>query len=240
MITMKQSLQICILGILLTLMGSGPAFARGFSDATLLGSYIVRFAGHSSNGDADGIGILSFDGEGNFSGTDGPNCQLSGSYTIGRTGSMAIGTDPNTFFTPGCFYHIASFWNLVLADRTGSRVYASGYREDTDTESATLTRRWVIQRHTFTAADLSGYYGFLIRSRLPFPVASNGPDATGAGEVSGVGLLHSDGAGNVSVNIISLQTYKPGPQFATCSGTTDGTYTVNPDGTGSLSLPKNI
>jgi hypothetical protein len=243
MISPKQILRVCALGVVL-LSAVGTAFAQPpnpmhFSNRSLVGSYIMEFGGHSADGDGNGIGILSFDGKGNFSGTDGPNCQISGVYTIidsDGTGTMNITTDPNVFNTPGCFYHIWPNWTFVIADPSASKVYASGSSAPTDTQSATLTRRWVIQRHTFTAADLSGPYAFLIRSRLPFPVASNGPNPTGAGEVAGVGILHSDGIGNISANIYILQTYLPGPQYSACSGTTSGSYTINADGTGSLRL----
>jgi hypothetical protein len=241
MASIKQALRVCALGILLTLAGSGPAFAGPlrFSNSSLVGSYIVEFFGHSRDGEGDGIGIFSFDGKGNLSGTDGSNCQLSGVYTIGSdgTGTMSITTDPNVFNTPGCFFRIRPAWNLVIADRTGSKVYASGSRDATDTQSATFTRRWIIQRHHFAAADLSGSYAFLIRTRYPIPqFGSSDPDATEAGRVAGVGILHSDGIGNISATIIILQTFKPGPQYSACSGTTNGSYTVNPDGTGTLSL----
>ena len=73
----------------------------------------------------------------------------------------------------------------------------------------------------FTLADLSGSYALTI----------SGGRTQDVGQIAGVGVLHSDGKGNVSVTV-SFQALA-----ATCSGTTNGTYVVNPDGTGSISLP---
>lgn len=68
--------------------------------------------------------------------------------------------------------------------------------------------------------SLSGSYAFLISG-----VGGND------GMIAGLGMLNSDGKGNASVTL-NCQT-----SFANCSGTTDGTYTVNRDGTGTLNLP---
>jgi len=221
MIGKQQCVWVCSLGVLLTLAGVGPALAQHtakarllpFSNSTLFGSYILRFAGYNTDkGFADGLGIFSFDGKGNLSGADlqGLDCHVSGSYSMNGdgTGSVSI--------APACLYHLPGDWNFVIADRLGGKIYAFA-----SAVSATFTRR-VILRHRFTAADLSGSYAFLIRTSFP--------GAMGAGELAGVGILHPDGKGTASATI-ALQA-----QFATCSGTTNGTYTVNPDGTGTLSL----
>ena len=226
----KQGLRVCALrfslgAVLLSAVG-GTAFAgQIFSDSSLFGSYILSFNGYSSvRGFLAGLGIFSFDGKGNLSGADlqGLNCQISGSYTVNSngTGSMSL--------APACLWAISG-WDFVIANRLGNKVYAFAKPQAIPSYpgsaiSATFTRR-VTLGHSFTAADLSGSYAFLING------TGAAVEATNVGEVAGVGILHSDGKGNASATL-SFQALA-----ATCSGTTNGAYTVNPDGTGILSLP---
>ena len=202
---------------LLTVLVVSRAFAQKtatFSDASLFGSYTVRFATYNFQG----LGIFSFDGKGNVSGSEEVEstvCQVSGSYTVNRdgTGSMSL--------APTCSFDISG-WNFVIADPLGNTAYAFTTEVGPPPEpgvSATFTRR-VVLRPNFTVARLSGSYALLISG-----VGGND------GMIFGLGILNSDGKGNASVTL-NFQT-----SFASCSGTTNGTYTVNPDGTGTLNLP---
>ena len=233
MIGKQQRLWVCALGaVLLTLAGVGRAFDQNaaraslFSNSSLFGSYVLSFAGYSNPGPGffAGLGIFSFDGKGNLSGADlqGLGCHVSGSYTVNNDGTGSIS------LAPACLWSIPG-WNFVIANRLGGKVYAFASDSPTviNTVSATFTRR-VTLGHSFTAADLSGSYAFLING------TGASTEAVGYGELAGAGILHSDGKGNASATIALHTQLNSFPTI--CSGTTNGTYTVNPDGTGTLSL----
>ena len=110
---------------------------------------------------------------------------------------------------------IADF-SFFIADRFGNKVYASTLLGGDAAASATFTRRLAFSN--FTVATLSGSYGLSIVGR------------TDAGPTGGEGILTIDGKGNASATI-DFEA-----DDATCNGTTNGTYTVNSDGTGSFSF----
>ena len=143
---------------LLTVLLVGRTFAQKtatFSDASLFGSYTVRFATFNFQG----LGIFSFDGKGNVSGSEEVESavsQVSGSYTVNSDGTGSMSLAPTFLDTSG--------WNFVIADRLGNTVYAFTTEVGPPPEpgvSATFTRRLVL-RPNFTVASLSGSYAFLI------------------------------------------------------------------------------
>jgi hypothetical protein len=223
MISNKRCSFASVVGaVLLSLIVGNVAFAQNtatgllsFSNSTLAGSYVFTFNRPLF---ADGLGIFSFDGKGNVRGTingGGPTCATSGSYTVNGDGSGSIS------LSPACINitmegNIAGF-SFVIADRFGNKIYASTLLGGDAAASATFTRRLAFSK--FTVARLSGSYALLISGR------------TDAGLTAGEGILTSDGKGNASATI-NFQA-----DDATCTGTTNGTYTVNPDGTGTFSFP---
>jgi hypothetical protein len=79
---------------------------------------------------------------------------------------------------------------------------------------------------------LKGSYGFLLTQEF---AGGNTPGAL-------LGVATFDGAGNVTSNLTQVQV-DGNPQATTVqtgqSGQTSGTYTVNPDGTGTMTFPQN-
>jgi hypothetical protein len=202
--------------LVLSLTSSLPAYSRSgpsFSEASLFGSYILRFATFNYVE----LGVYSFDGRGNVSGSeevDSHVCEVTGSYTVNAdgTGSMSVTL---------CAAADIAGWNFVIADPLALTVYAFTSEVGplpTPGVSATFTRQVALR--PFTLASLSGSYAF----RISGPVTQAGP-------LAGVGTLNADGKGDASVTL-SLQALD-----GTCSGATSGTYTVNANGTGTLSLP---
>jgi hypothetical protein len=188
--------------------------AHGFSNSSLHGSYIVK----ANTYDFNGLGVYSFDGRGNVSGSQeiaSSVCQVSGSYGVNSDGSGSMS------LAPTCPFEISG-WNFEIANPSASEVYAFATEVDTPIivgVSAIFSRRRIAKAQ-FTAATLSGPYAFLISG-------ISGND----GRIAGLGTLTSDGQGNATVTL-SFDTAD-----AVCNGTTTGIYTVNPDGSGTLNLP---
>ena len=75
------------------------------------------------------------------------------------------------------------------------------------------------------AASLNGSYAFQLNN-LPAPVAA-------------VGVIKFDGAGNVAVSFTAVAAGRDDTsgQAPLTSGTLNGTYSTNPDGTGTITFP---
>jgi hypothetical protein len=117
---------------------------------------------------------------------------------------------------PGNCLNITGF--DFVTDRLGVKVYAvSTLLNGNGAASATFTRRLAF--HNFNLASLSGPYILSISGR------------TDANLTGGEAIVSTDGRGNASATI-NFQA-----DVATCIGTANGTYTVNPDGTGTFSFP---
>jgi hypothetical protein len=214
MIIRRVALITALLATLL--VGSSQAFT--FSNSTLVGTYVFTFNRPLF---ADGLGIFSFDGKGNVSATingagNAPICTTSGSYTVNGDGSGSISLSPPCSNNITEFGDIAGF-SFFIADRFGNKVYASTLLGGVAAASATFTRRLAFLN--FTVATLSGSYGLSIVGR------------TDPGLTGGEGILTLDGKGNASATI-NFEADE-----ATCNGTTNGTYRVNSDGTGTFTFP---
>jgi hypothetical protein len=165
------------------------------------------------------LGLLSFDGDGNFSGnvttTPGPTSgPVSGTYSINSngTGTALVQTGPNPPFDRlgnGSPYT----WVLLLNDRCGQLANFQDHQNlgDNEFNPGTLLKRTA---SAFAISSLNGNY-VAVESGLNKVVLA---------------LIHFDGAGNITVN-----ASQDGTGFGIGSGESiTGTYSVHPDGTGQI------
>jgi hypothetical protein len=214
--------------LLITFVSAG-VWAKPFNDSTLSGSYVLTFSGPQSVlGPITGLGLLTFDGSGAVAGFERlnyPICQgqLSGSYSVNPDGSGSIDLPPFGAEN-GCDAFTGSPLNFILNDSHGQQMDAfvglpTDPYKDPSTVSAKLQQRKANPNKKFSLASFSGLYVW----------SYNGRAADGV-QVAGIGTVTSDGMGNVSV----AQSFHGG--LGSCDGSGDGTYTVNADGSGTLSL----
>jgi hypothetical protein len=211
-----------VLALLTLALHAARVSAQPASVASLRGNYVlteVQAAGSAA------LGLLSFDGQGNVSGTEDvsgiPGCALgtpvTGTYSVNSDGTGALNLSPcsinggtvEVFITPIDF---------VL--RTFKGAAADGFlvMPGNSFATATLRRRPGKSSGYSLAALAPGAYSLSFRGYI------NGPEA-------GVGTLTSDGLGNATVS----ETWINGG--ALCTTTTNGTYSVNRDGSGVLHTP---
>jgi hypothetical protein len=173
------------------------------------------------------LGVMSFDGAGNVTGsyTSEPDTQpahtnagtLTGTYSSNpdSTGSITIKLDTGTSLT----------FAMVIADGgQGLQLVATDCSGGCGIGGANLAQAALsgIARAAYTGA-LSGSYGFL-GSQSPNPAAS-------------VGVASFDGAGNVTMSLTYAAPGGSSPQPSLFSGTQTGTYSINPDGSGAMIFP---
>jgi len=207
-------------------MATPMAFAQSpaFNNGSLKGSYsflVAEWTSSSSVSAFNSLGVMTFDGAGN----------LSGSYTANFAGTVVTGTFSGTY--------------SVNSNGTGSMSYEiSGYGTvttafvvDASTKNLQLLQttcpsggcgNWVNSgtaiaqvSTSFSNASLKGVYGRLLNKWTPDP---NQPAQ------ANVGVATWDGAGKLKVSdtdntagTVTTDTWK-------------GTYSVNSDGTGSFAV----
>jgi hypothetical protein len=189
-------------------------------------SYFMR---PNNNGQAI-LGVMNFDGAGNVTGPY--------TYQIGALGDRAAQTITGTF--TGTY--------SAKPDGTGSVTAALdagiGFTFAMVTAESGQSLQLVMTNCTFgsegcnffatvtsgiakaaTAASLNGSYAFQFQ---------NTPNPTGT-----IGVMSFDGAGNVAMSFISVGPGKDDTsgQAPLSSGTITGTYSSNPDGSGTINFP---
>jgi hypothetical protein len=200
------------------------AQATKFSNASLKGSYSFLtnlWTANVSTNEFAMVGVLTFNGGGTVTGsytsmTDGAaqTGTLAGTYTVNSNGSGTI------TFTAGSTAQFA-----ITLDSTEAKV-AHGVQllQTNDSVNEIFSGAAVLQSttaETYSVASLKG----------SFAIQRNTWTAAGSqAEGGGVDLYTFDGKGNVK----ALKQFVTDGVFHT--GTTTGTYTVNLDGSGSMSL----
>jgi len=218
--------------LLLLTMFSGAAFAQSASPSGSFG-FLINASISNSSPDSTGLailGVMNFDGAGNVAGTylyevdaNSPTApkttrgSLAGTYSgnADGTGSMTIALDAGI--------------NLALAMATSEngqslRLVATSYQFPATTCGCKLAGVSLsgIARAT-PAGSLNGSYASLL---------TNSPNVNAS-----VGVAKFDGAGNVALSITFVGSSGDSGQPPTAfSGTMTGTYTINPDGTGSMNF----
>lgn len=210
-----------------------PAVAQAQSQtyrATQLnGGYTYTLAGYAANPDSGGddliveAGRMLADSAGNVSGSDTVMISgdpvrrtFTGNYTVNQDGTGTLTLNPS--FGPQIHADIVAgnggrFWKLMLTD-SGNTL--SGNVEAQDRAGQTTLP-------SYNAGILTGGYEYKTSG---YSVDSDGNTSP----ITEIGLLTMDGSGNVTgSSTLSVDGYVMRRTFT-------GTYTVNPDGTGSVSL----
>jgi hypothetical protein len=173
------------------------------------------------------LGVMNFDGAGNVTGsyTSEPDTQpahtnagaFTGTYSSNpdHTGSITIKLDTGTSLT----------FAMVIADGgQGLQLVATDCSGGCGVGGANLAQAAFsgTARAAYTGAP-NGAYGFL-GAQSPNVAAS-------------VGVATFDGAGNVTMSLTYVAPGGSSPQPFLLSGTRTGTYSLNPDGSGTMNFP---
>jgi hypothetical protein len=225
----------------------GPASNQPpFTVASVVGTFAWTHIGHGGQFPSAGLGVLTFDGAGTFSGTVTLNLpgedftnripdyrtSFSGSYTLNPDGT---GTSTARFTLPGSGrQETSSHFVVTKAVVRGGRRIARELKLVADRLSVISGNLDVavlkqIPSGGFSNASLSGTYG------------EHGTSYGGAQPAVDAGFTTFDGRGNTTVyfnqNIPGEENIPgfPAPSFSqrqVFSGSANLTYQVNPDGTG--------
>jgi len=202
-----------------TAVAQSPAFNNG----SLKGSYgflMAKWTSTSSESAWNVVGVMTFDGAGD----------LSGSFTENKAGSVDTGTFTGTYSVKSNGTGSMSFTSSNGGNVTLALVIDASSKNlqlmETDCKNkpcdSVNSGAAIAQVSTsFSNASLKGAYGWLINKWTPDP---NQPaDAS-------VGIATFDGAGNMKV------TGTDNTAGTITSIKLSGTYSVNSDGTGSYAL----
>jgi hypothetical protein len=229
-----RSYALCLsAGLALALNGG---FVYGQTNAAISGSYGFLIGQSFSNTDGEKalafVGVMNLDGAGGATATAtiqngaGPRhlaetdtLPLAGTYSTkpDGTGTLKLGAEGSLTLTFAMVISDGGQYLQLLA--TGCSVGPDDCGGPYTSVSAGIARAT-----NGGAASLNGSYGFQLNSS-PVPSTS-------------VGVLKFDGAGNATISYTQVGTsndfsLKAAPS---ASATMSGTYTMNPDGTGSIAL----
>ncbi|HYL34557.1 MAG TPA: hypothetical protein VEV17_01445 [Bryobacteraceae bacterium] len=231
MLRLSAHAPVLTLGLALCFAYLSPANKLSSASAQVTspnGSYGVlvnQWKDPNSNSVEAVLAVLNFDGAGNIAGT----------YTLTRSINFVLATgtltgtysgNPDGSNTVNLTFDIGATVTAVMAVTDGGaglQLLATGGNGSKPGQVVSGTGRIQSAQGTMPA----GSYGFLLNQ---WPDSANNPDAI-------AGVMNLDGAGNVSGSFTAIGA-DVGP--APISGTATGTYSVNPDGTGSLTLSANI
>jgi len=201
--------------------------AAGFSQANVKGSYsflVNKWIADVSLQQFAEVGVLTFDGAGHVTGSatavgDGASQTgaLGGTYTVNSNGTGVVNL--TTIFLGGTD-RVA----FVLNSTAGGVAHGVQFMTANDSNNEVVSGTAVLQSTApaaYSAATLSGRFTFQVNAWS----ADMNFDEQGC-----IGLLTSDGKGNItgSTTCVDLGVLS--------KGTFTGVYTVNPDGTCSMSL----
>ncbi|HLC16672.1 MAG TPA: hypothetical protein VJL89_10650 [Thermodesulfovibrionia bacterium] len=224
------------LGLLLVFGYNGKAVAdEMFTNASLKGAYGVVSIGRGGQVPQASIGIVTFNGNGDFEGTIKENLpgaffgerkveevELKGYYVVDNNGTGTATTNDGSEF----IFVVTKVNNNSSGLKKAQKVTLIEKDLNSQTGnfiSFTLTK--LPDKGTFDQASLNGVYSLTIEGH------------GGLSPARALGVLHFDGKGNFSglfnVNLqgssFTERVIVPFPF--------EGTYTVNPDGTGTLINP---
>jgi hypothetical protein len=211
-----------------------------FSQASLIGTYSSTNIGRGGLSPVSDVGVFTFDGNGGFSGVVYVNLpgasflernifrsSFTGTYTVNADGTGTTSTsftlpDNSTRETSSIFV----IYNFTPRARTRIATEFTLIADDLSSTSGNLDVAVLkkIPNGGFTTSSLKGTYGFSTSAR-------GGPLAT-----ADAGLTTFDGKGKSTVY---FNQNIPGEFFGqrqVFSDSTNLTYTVNPDGTGSSNV----
>jgi hypothetical protein len=195
----------------------------------------ATFSNPSTNGGAAILGLMNFDGAGNVSGPynfelgsggSGPKQSIAGSFTgtyssnPDGTGTISVALDVDINLTLA----------MVIDNRgRGLQLAVTGCTHPAESGRMCSNSGVVISGvgeiefnafvHPVHQGFLNGSYGLQFIKSSPTPAAS-------------LSVFSFDGAGNVSLSSTFI-----GADLSVASETLFGTYSVNPDGTGTITVP---
>jgi hypothetical protein len=186
----------------------------------LLSSYPVD----PSGGGLALLGLMNFDGAGNVTGSytarsNGGHPQSTGTFT-GTYSSMpnGVGVKPGSV-TLTLDIGITFSLDMVVTDGgQGLQLVATNCGGGCDPAGAVFSG---VARAAYTG-PVNGSYGFQFNS-TPVPSAF-------------LGAVSFDGAGNAAMSITNVGAPQEGSPPPVGSGTLQGTYSLNPDGSGTVTL----
>jgi hypothetical protein len=218
-------LYTCALGLMISITALSAQAA--FNNASLKGGYSVlinRWTDNSGDNQFASVGVMTFDGAGKVSisftsmngGVEGTGT-ASGTYTVASNGSGTI------TFTTGS--NPPQYAIVVNSSAAGLAKGITLMRIDTNYPSDAIESGTAVLQSTtavtYSLAKVKGNLGFQLNQWTANPNNENGL----------VGILSFNGAGAVTGSF----TARSGSGVLE-TGTVTGTYIVNSDGSGSMSL----
>jgi hypothetical protein len=208
--------------VIMTIALALSAQAASFSNASLKGSYSFLtnlWTANVSTNEFAMVGVLTFDGAGNVTGSytsvTGGVAQtgtLGGTYTVNSNGTGTID------FTTGSTAQFA----ITLNSTAAGVAHGVQLLQTNDSNNEVISGTAVLQSttaQTYSVASLKGNFAFQT-NRWTLETNQGG----------GIGVFSFDGKGNFKGS--GTQVFAGVSQTGTCTGT----YTVNSDGSGSLSI----
>jgi hypothetical protein len=218
-VSARQILLTGLFTVLCTLSAQTTPASPAYSAASLQGNYVLTESGTNLQSQANyaGVSVLNLDGSGNVNGTAylvagafaASGNTVTGSYTVGSDGwgTMALVAPA----LDGSGNMNLSSYSILLT----SNGIVVGRTDNGIFAQASLVSQ---AKATFSTTNANGGFVFM----------QNGYSANGP--VAMLGRLVFDGFGNVT-GTANYQTF--GSSF---SGAVNGTYAINPDGSGNLAL----
>ena len=170
------------------------------------------------------LGVMNFDGAGNVSGPY--TFQLGASDTQAAqtiagtfTGTYSSTPDGTGSVTIALDVGLTAKFAVAITDG-GQGLQLVGTHLDGGDIGGIVINGVARAAHP---GSLQGSYGFQLNNS-PIPACT-------------VGFTTFDGAGNVTVSFVSVGVGRDASQPPVSSGTVTGTYSVNPDGSGTINLP---
>jgi len=217
----RRFLQVGVL-ILVTIALAFSAQATTFSNASLKGSYSFLtnlWTANANTSEFAMVGVMTFDGAGNVTGSytsvTGGVAQtgtLGGTYTVNSNGAGTI------TFTSGSTAQFA----ITLNSTAAKVAHGVLLLQTNDSNNEVISGTAVLQSttaQTYSVASVKGNFGVQI-NRWTLETNQGGS----------IGIFSFDGKGNFKGS--GTQVFAGVSQ----TGTFTGTYTVNSDGSGSLSI----
>lgn len=220
---------------------------EGFTEASLDGAYAVASVSQGGHGESAAIGVFRFDGKGSFTGAitvNGvgqlfgerlvTNASLDGTYRVDDNGSGYGSTNATVSFAGGFARQVSSTILITKAEAVNGTLIAQelALMED-GIEPVTGALNLVSAiRHPdggeFSVASFRGTYG--------------GPGISRGGRTPasaiGIGAVNFDGEGHfTAVDIQNLSDTGFRERRNVSFDTSNGRYSVDPDGTGMIVAP---
>jgi hypothetical protein len=221
--TRSISRLVSVLVLTLTLLCSF-AHAQSTPPSGSFGFLLNAYSADASGGFAL-LGVMNFDGAGNVTGSytgrsNGGHPQATGTFTgTYSTAPNGVGVKPGNLTLAIDIGWILSLDMVVTDGGQGLQLVLTDCSGGCDPAGAVISG---VARSAYTG-PVSGAYGFQLNSN---PVPSGY-----------LGVVSFDGAGNAAISITNIGVSQEGSSPPVTGGTLNGTYSFNPDGSGTVTMP---